>query len=308
MSALTGPARARADRFAALSREPFDTVSSRSGGLARNWKSLREILRRRELLVLLIRRDLKARYKDSALGFVWSLIRPLTQFAIYYLVVGQILSASRGIPDFAVFVFSGLTLYGLFSETIGGATSSIIANSGLIKKVQLPREIFPLASVGSGLFNFGIQLIVLIIASLLLGGLDLGWHLLYAPAAIVVVLLYATAFGIFLSAVNVFLRDVQYLIELALMVLMWASPIVYSWTMVHNLLGNSPLLEIYTDNPLTLAVLAFQRAFRAVGIAGVEYPAHLEWRLLVAAVIAVILIVGAQRIFARLEGNFAQEL
>ena len=307
MAAHIEPADARETRLVALSQMPFEVVSARARGVAQSWGSLLDILRRRELLRLLVRRDIRARYKDSALGFVWSLLKPLTQFAIYFFVVGQVLSASRGIPDFAVFVFSGLTIYGLFSETVTGATSSIISNSGLIKKVSLPREIFPLASVGSGLFSFFVQLIVLILASLLLGGLNFGWHLLYAIPAVLVIVIYATAIGLLLSAVNVYLRDVQYLVELVMMVLLWASPIVYAWSMVRNLVGPGLLLDVYTDNPITLSVLAFQKAFRAVGL-GAVYPDMLLLRLVITGLIGIVFIVLAQRVFARLEGNFAQEL
>jgi ABC-2 type transport system permease protein len=294
-------------RFAALSLLPFEIITSRPRGLSQSWRALAAVLRRRELLVLLVRRDLKAKYKDSALGFIWSLARPLTQFAIYYLVIGKVLAASRGIPDFAIFVFAGLTVYGLFSEIVGGATGSIIANSGLVKKVSLPREIFPLASVGSALFNFVIQAIVLVIASLALGGLNPGPHLLYALAGIGVIVTFGTAIGLLLCAINVYLRDIQYLLEIVLLVLMWASPIVYSWSMVRAAAGNGVLLEVYTDNPITLSVLAFQRAFRPVS-APAEYPADLALRLAIAAVVGLVLVVVAQRVFARFEGNFAQEL
>src|SRR5690606_4955539 len=140
---------------------PLRTVGSADGGIRQGWRSLRDVLGRRELLGLLVRRDLKARYKGSALGFLWSFIRPLTQLLIYYVVVGQFLQAARGIPDFAVYIFCGLTIFGLFSETLAGASTSIISNQGLIKKIALPREIFPLASVGSALFNFAVQLLVL---------------------------------------------------------------------------------------------------------------------------------------------------
>jgi len=307
MAAPISAADAREARFVALAGMPLETVGAHSRGLRQSWRALAQVVRRRELLGLLVRRDLKARYKDSALGFLWSLVRPLTQFAIYFLVIGQVLSASRGIPDFAVFVFSGLTIYGLFSDIVSGATSSIMANSGLIKKVQLPREIFPLSSVGSGLFNFAVQLVVLIIASLALGGLNPGWHLFYGVGAIALVLVYATAAGVLLSAVNVYLRDVQYLVDLLLVILLWASPIVYAWRMVRDILGGGLLLELYTDNPLTLSVLAFQKAFRPVDIAA-EYPGLLWLRMLVAGVVGLALVVVAQRVFARLEGNFAQEL
>ena len=136
---------------------PLEEVGG-SHGRRSSVGALRNVLSRREMLGLLIRRDLKARYKDSTLGFFWSTARPLIQLAIYFVVMGQFLQAAKSIPDFAVYVFAGLSAIGLFTEIITGATSSILNNGGLVKKVYLPREIFPLSSVGSALFNFGIQL------------------------------------------------------------------------------------------------------------------------------------------------------
>lgn len=269
--------------------------------------SVRDIVIHREMLDLLIRRDLKARYKDSALGFLWALARPLVQLGIYFVVLGNFLGAARGIPDFAVFVFTGLTAMGLFQEIAVGGTGSVLANSGLVKKVYMPRELFPLASAGSALFNFGIQLVVLVVATIVVGAFPLHWEILYAIPALAIVLLYGIAFALVFSAVNVYLRDTQYLVEVATMLLFWISPVVYSWQMVSGIITNPLILEIYTNNPLTLAILGFQRAFWVSGD-GLPYPEDLALRMLVASVVGVILIFFSHRVFLRLQGNFAQEL
>ena len=296
------------DRYATLAQQELVTVGSGAGSGKGFIASIREISKHREMLSLLIRRDLKSRYKDSALGFVWTLVRPVTQLLIYYVVIGNFLQAAKGIPDFAIYVFTGLTAYGLFNEIISGSTSSIVGNAGLIKKVYLPREIFPLASVGSAIFNFLIQLGILLVATLALGAFPISPEIVYFIPSLLVLLVYATAFGLLLSAVNVYLRDVQYLVEVVLMLLLWASPIVYAWGMVKNALGPGLLLEIYTNNPITLAVLGFQNAFWLSGHDVVPYPDFLMLRLGIAFVIGVILIAVFQRVFARLQGNFAQVL
>jgi ABC-2 type transport system permease protein len=306
MSEPLDPIVVRRDRFARLAAEPLQLVSGKTGTAGA--EPLRRIFRQREMLDLLIRRDLKARYKDSSLGFVWSLVRPLTQLAIYYVVVGQFLGAARGIPDFAIYVFTGLAIYGLFSEIVMGGVGSILANSGLVKKISLPREVFPLASVGSGLFNFGIQLVILIIATFLVGAPPLHADLLFAIPSVALILIYGTALGLLLSAVNVYLRDVQYLVEVAVMLLMWASPIVYSWAMVRDIVGPWPLLEVYTDNPITLAVLGFQRAFWVAGDDPSAYPSQLLLRMIIAILVGLVCLVLAHFAFRRLQGNFAQEL
>ncbi|WP_350347321.1 ABC transporter permease [Agromyces sp. G08B096] len=294
------------ERFDALARQPMHVVGST--GTRGIFSSLREIAGHREMLSLLVRRDLKARYKDSTLGFLWTLIRPLTQLLIYYIVIGKFLSAERGIPDFAVYVFTGLTAYGLFSEIVSGGTASIVGNAGLIKKIYLPREVFPLATVGSALFNFSIQLAILLAATLALVAFPIGPDLVYFIPGVLVLLIYGTAFGLLLAAVNVYLRDIQYLVEVLLLLLLWASPIVYSWEMVRDVLGAGPALEIYTNNPITLGVLAFQRSLWTAGAETAAYPSDLMLRLGIAIVIGVLLLVGAHRVFTKLQGNFAQAL
>lgn len=270
-----------------------------------------DIWRHRQLLGLLVRRDVKARYKDSVLGMLWTLINPLVQLAVYYLVMGQILGAAKGITDFAVYIFAGLTIYGLFSETLSGSTGSIVANSGLVKKVYVPREIFPLAAVGSALFTFSVQLLVLIVASFTLGVPPISWSLLYFFPSVLLILVYALAFGLLLSALNVYLRDVQYLTQVLLMLAMWASPIVYAWTMVGDVVARFHLpawvLEVYTASPLTLSVLGFHRAFWGAGQAS-DFPPDLLLRMGIAFVIGLVLLYVCHRAFARLQGNFAQEL
>jgi ABC-2 type transport system permease protein len=297
----------REARFAALATKPMVQIGPTTGALGKTWSAIRDVLSQREMLGLLVRRDLKAKYKDSALGFLWSLVRPLTQLVIYYVVIGKFLRAAQGTPDFAIYVFTGLTAYTLFSEIVSSGTSSIVGNAGLIKKIYLPREIFPLASVGSALFNFLIQFGILVLATLVFGKFP--WHpgIVYLVPSFLLIVIFGTAFAILLSALNVYLRDIQYLVEVAIMILMWASPIVYPWSTVQNALGNGVLLDIYTDNPITLAVLGFQRAMWVAGD-NVPSPEWLMPRILIACVVGLIMLFGFQRVFARLQGNFAQEL
>jgi ABC-2 type transport system permease protein len=309
----------RAERLARL---PFERMDARRRnvfvGLA---VSVRDIFRVRELLGLLVRRQLKARYKDSSLGFLWTLIRPLTMLIIYFVAIGQFLGAARNIPEFAIFVFTGLTLWGLYSEIVSTGTTSIVENAGLIKKVYLPREIFPLASAGSALVNFAVQLGVLLAATLLFGQFPLSWNLLYLPAATVIAIIYAVGLAILLSALNVYLRDIQYLVEVGMAIFFWASPIVYSWSFVVAAAKDSGLAwleSVYLLNPVSVAILAFQKALWAAGsetrvLGGTEippqpWPADLDLRLLIVGVIGLVFLVVAQRIFARLQGNFAQEI
>ncbi|RXZ51588.1 ABC transporter permease [Agromyces binzhouensis] len=305
MSTSSDAAAIRAARFRTLSDLPMEETAKDGGGYSLVG-SLKEILGRREMLGLMVRRDLKARYKDSSLGFFWSLVRPLTQLAIYYVVLGQFLGAARGIPDFAIYVFTGLTAYTLFSEIVLGGAGSIVGNAGLVKKIYLPREIFPLASIGSAIFNFAIQLGILLLATLVLGAFPIHAGLAYFFPSLAILLVFGAALALLLAAINVFLRDVQYLIEVVVMLLMWASPIVYSWSMVKSVV-QPWVLDLYTNNPITLAVLGFQKAFWTAG-ADASYPDDLLLRQGIAILVGLVGLVAAHAVFNRMQGDFAQAL
>jgi len=118
----------------------------------------------------------------------------------------------------------------------------------------------------------------------------------------------STALALLLSATNVYLRDVQYLVEIMLMIFMWASPIVYSWALVQKAVAGHPWLEqLYLANPMTLIVLGFQKAFWVAGD-GQPFPEHLGRDLVLAFGVSIFLLWFSQRVFARLQSNFAQEL
>lgn len=289
--------------------EPLREVG-RSGGNRGFIMSLREIFQYRQLLNRLIVRELRAKYKNSSLGIVWSLIRPLAQLLIYYIAIGQFLGAARAIPDFAIFVFTGLTVWGLYSEIVSSGTTSIVGNAGLVKKVYVPREIFPLAAVGGALFNFLVQFFILVVATFVLARPPLTLDLLYAPLSVAVVVVVATALALLLGALNVYLRDVQHLVEIMLLIFFWASPITYSMRFVNQALHGSWLEELYLANPVTLAVIGMQKAMWVSGqLDPSQYWPPLLWlRLLIALAAGLVFFVIAQSVFSRLQSNFAQEL
>ncbi len=299
------------DRFTRLSAEPFITIDAR--GLRGNGRGgkVGELFQRRELLMLLIRRDLQARYRDSFLGFLWTVIRPLVQFLVYYLVLGRVLQAERGIDNFAIYLFAGFTLYTFVADVISGATGSIIGNAGLVKKIYLPREIFPLGSIGAAGFMFLVQLAVLLAGAIALGALPAPVHMLWFFPSLGMILLWSVAIGLLLSALNVYLRDIQYLTEVVVMLAMWASPIVYSWQMVQDVVRSAGIgdwiLEVYLANPLTIGVMGFHRAFWGSGTIA-DYPAGLGVRMLIMSVVGALFLWFAHRVFTRMQGNFAQEL
>jgi len=306
-------------RAAALAAEPLRFAGPQPGIVGGTKNSISDVWHHRELLGQLTRREIKARYKDSVLGLLWSLIRPIVMLMIYWLVMGNFLGAARGVNQFAIYIFTGLAIWQLFSDIVSGGTASIVGNGGLIKKVYVPREVFPLSVVGSALFNFAMQLVILLLFTIVRGQFPTGTRWFFFPLSLLLTVIWATALALILSAVNVYLRDVQYLVELGVTVLFWVSPIVYAWGFVQPVLGLT-LQRIYLANPMTLAVLGFQRAFWIGGDSPVYdnygyqiippalQPTFLLERMAIAIAISLIILWFAQRIFSRLQGNFAQEM
>jgi ABC-2 type transport system permease protein len=272
------------------------------------------VWRYRELLMNLVRKELKVKYKNSGLGFAWSMLNPAMYLAVFY-VVFQIVLGS-GIPQFAIFLLCGLLAWNLFSISLGGATGSIVSNASLVNKVYFPREILPLSAVGANLVHFFLQALVLLLALVVARrGVDGDYVWLALPALLVLVLL-ASALAIFLSCVNVYARDTQHLLELVLLAWFWLTPIVYHWGLPAQKLTDagwpSGLLLL---NPMTSIVLALQRALYGSTTFPDGAPllpdASPLWyfrNLVIVGAVAVVLLGLALRLFGKLEGNFAEEL
>lgn len=293
----------------------------------------------RELLGNLVRKELKVRYKGSSLGFVWSLLNPAMYLVVFYVAFQLVLKA--GIPSFAIFILTGLLAWNFFSIAAGASVNAIVGNASLVNKVWFPREILPLASVGANLVHFWLQAAVLAIAVIgveayklvadpsdaaraTLPHVDPAYVWLVIPAVIALVVL-TSAFAIFLSCVNVYARDTQHLLELAMLAWFWMTPIIYPWGLQANKLVESDLPSWLTlVNPITPIVLAIQRALygiveapAGVGIRGEPLttiqlpPESALWyfrNLAIVIVVGGVLFALALKLFTRLEADFAEEL
>ncbi len=282
---------------------------------------MRNIWRYRELLVNLVRKELKVKYKNSVLGFVWSLLNPALYLAVFYVVFQVVLKA--GIDDFAIFLLAGLLPWNLFATSLGSSAGSIVGNASLVNKVYFPRDILPLASVGAGLVHFFLQSVVLVAALAAFRFPPAPEYLPVVLVALVVLLVLTAALGIALAAANVYLRDTQHLVELVLLAWFWATPIVYQYRLLSDRLAEKSALLLV--NPITPIVLAFQRGIynrvggaspggRLQGLAqspGILPDASLLWYLRNVALIGVaaaLLLAAALWLFSRLEDGFAEEL
>ena len=272
-------------------------------------ESIREIISHHELLLNLVRLELKSKYKASALGFAWSLLNPAMYLVVFYIAFDVILGA--GIPRFPIYLLSGLLVWNFFTAALNSGTGSVVAGSGLVKKVWFPREILPLASVGAALVHFFLQLLVLV-GALVLVQHPVGWtEVPLLPFALVDLILLAAALALLFSVANVYLRDMAHFVELATMAWFWVTPIVYPFTQLAKALhGHAGLALI---NPVTPIVVTFQRALYGEFGKTPVLPAtlHFSWylrNLVILTAAILILLVIALRVFNRLEGNLAEEL
>jgi ABC-2 type transport system permease protein len=288
-------------------------VSFWSLGLG-DWKN---VWKWRELLFSMVFANIKSRYKGSALGLTWALLRPLATLLVYTLAVGYFLGASRNIPDFGLFLFSGLIAYNFFSDIVVAGTQSITGNSNLMKKIWFPREILPLATAGVAVVNTLFQFAVLIVAYLVLGEYPKLGALVYLVPGILILLILGLAASFVLSVVNVRYRDTQFIIEIVLQIGFWLTPIIYSWRYAvdffNESLGAFWLSDVYVFNPLTQSIVAFQQALwppivTSVGQQFVLFESALSPALWGAVGASVILFWLAQRFFAVRQGKLAAQL
>lgn len=299
-----------------LDDAPVRVVSARDNLRTR----LKNLWSRRELLSSLVFSDIRIKYKGSTLGIFWSMLAPALTLGIYDLVFSVILK--NGIPNFALYLFSGLVVWNMFQNAINMATGVIVDRAGLVKKVSFPREILALANVGAAVIYFAIQLGVLCVFLVILGHAP-AWNFLWIlPFSFVALYLLTASIAIVMSAITVYLRDMRHLMEVVLQLWFWMSPVVYSYEKtIAGPLHRHGLAWAYFLNPVTLIIMTFQRIFyvhtsvlSTVANGGIinvlpKWPmsTYFYVNIFLVALMACIFLV-ALTVFGRLEGNFESEL
>ena len=255
-------------------------------------KHLRDLWAYRELLYFLAWRDLKVRYKQTALGAAWAVIQPfftMVVFSIFFGYLGKI--PSDGIP-YPIFASSALLPWSLFAHALNESSNSLVNNQGLITKVYFPRLIIPIAPLFVGLVDFGIAFIVLI-GMMLFYGITPGVAILAAPPFVLLALLTALAVGMWLSALNVQYRDVRYTIPFLTQLWLFATPVAYPSSLLPE-----PWRSVYGLNPMAGVVEGFRWAL----LGRTSAPGS----LIVISVVAVLaLLIGGLWYFTRMEQTFA---
>jgi ABC-2 type transport system permease protein len=299
-----------------LDDTPVRVVSARPALSTR----LKNLWSRRELLLGLIWSDIRIKYKNSTLGIFWSMLSPAFTLGVYYLVFSVVLR--NGIPNFVIYLFSGLVVWNMFQNSINTATGVIVDRAALVKKVSFPREILALSNVGAAVVYFVVQLAVLIIFVAAVGHAPAWRFILILPISFLSLYFFTSALAMVMSAINVYLRDMKHLMEVLLQLWFWLTPVVYSYE--HSIaphLSRHGLSLIYFLNPITLIVVTFQRVFYVGTVVKStvapysminilptwSFDKFLELNLALFGVTVVFFFI-AEAIFGRLEGNFESEL
>jgi lipopolysaccharide transport system permease protein len=221
-------------------------------------KKIAEIIQYRELLTNFVIKDLKVRYKSSALGFFWSLLNPLLMMLIFTFVFAHVFKT--GVKNFPIFLLTGLLAWNYFNMAVAGGTASVLGNAALVKKIYFPRELLPIASVLAELVNFLIATLLLFVFLAISG-----YHFyLFIPLILLVIIiqtLFTIGVVLFLSGINVYFRDIQYIVNVVLMALFYATPILYTIDMVKkvSLFAKNPwLLTLYKVNPIASFMMLYR--------------------------------------------------
>lgn len=266
------------------------TVTSPPKGV--DFGRIKEIWNYRELLYFFTWRDIKVRYKQTIVGIGWAILQPILSMLVFTLIFGKFAKIPSDELPYPIFAYSGLLPWQLFSRGLSEASASLVANSGVITKVYFPRLILPASSTISGLLDFSLAFLVLLI--LMLGfGAKPTIGILALPLFLVIIVLASLSVGILFSAVNVKYRDVRYALPFLTQVWFFATPIVYSVSIIPE-----KFRILMGLNPMSGVIEGFRWALLGKG--------QLEWGMVgLSLVVVLLLFIGGLAYFFKAEREFA---
>lgn len=257
-------------------------------------KTIKELYAYREMIFSLVRRDLKGRYKGSALGFLWTFINPLLQLGVYTMVFSVIMRS--GIEDYYLFLFVALIPWIFFSSSLASGASCIWAQQDMVKKIYFPREVLPISFVTSQFVNMILSFFV-VFAVLILSGKGLNLvAILYLPIIMIIEYVLALSMTMMFSAITVYLRDMEYLLGIVTMAWQFSSPVMYSTDQVPQTMS-----WLFNLNPMTPIIIAYRDIlyYRQVPKLGT---------LIHASAFGLIMLIVGIAVFGKLKRHFAEAL
>jgi homopolymeric O-antigen transport system permease protein len=263
---------------------------------SRGWIGLGavELWRHRDLAYFLVWRDLKVRYKQTAFGVAWAVLQPVALMLVFSAFLGRIQGIGPAGVPYPLFALSGLVPWTLFSQSLSGASNSLVNSQNLISKVYFPRLLLPLSAVASFIVDFLIASVVLVIAMLFFGRVPPVTYL-WVPLLGLYAVIVALAVGLWLAAINVRYRDVKYAIPFLIQVWLFASPVAYSSSLVP-----AEWRALFSLNPMTGVI----EGFRWAALGGPR-P---DLTIVASAAATLVILVGGLAYFRRVERTFADTI
>ena len=255
---------------------------------------IREVIEYRDMIYSMVKRELRGRYQKSVLGMLWALLNPLFQIAIYTFVFGVIFPSS--IENYYIYLTAGIVPWTFFSEAVGQGAGCIVSNANLATKIYFPREVLPVSAVTAKFVNMLLSFVVVFLF-IIVGGVGINplviWFL---PVIMIAEYILCLGFTLLFSAITVYLRDMEYITGILMMAWIWGTPIMYS---MDNL--QPAVKTILLCNPMTSVVQSYHAVLYYKQLPDLMYTA-ITW------ISAIVILLIGELVFARLEGDFAEEM
>lgn len=253
----------------------------------------KNIYQYRELLKSNIKKEIRGKYKHSFLGVLWSFLNPLLQLAVYAIIFPFILKNTQ--ENYVIFLCVALIPWNFFTTVVNQSTGTVINNADIVKKVYFPREILPISVVTSQLVNFLISTVIILVF-VLCSGMGISKYLIFYPIILLIQYIFSIGVAFIVSSLTVFLRDLEHLINIAMMMLFYGSPIAYSPEVL-----TGKLSLIITLNPMAHILIAYRDIFYYQRMPNMQH-------LGILALFSVLIFVIGYAIFNKLQKSFAEEL
>ena len=253
----------------------------------------KEIYKYRHMLKTLVKQDINGRYKGSFFGFLWTLLNPLLMLFVYSLVFQFIFKT--GIEHYSIYLFICLMPWNAFANSIANGTTCVSNNASILKKVYFPREILPLSVVISNTIQYFFSAVIIFIA-LLVSGVGISWFALFLPLIVLIQAIFSLGVIFMLSAANVYVRDVQYIMNPVMMIWMYACPILYSISMVPE-----RFIKLYRLNPMVSIMEGYQSILYSK-----TWPDFGSLGIVI--LVSIVFLVIGYLIFNKLQRRFAEEV
>jgi len=268
-------------------------------------EQFKNLFKYKELLLNFAKKELKIKYKNSVLGFFWSLLNPILMMLVFTFVFTYAFKpqglAKMGIDSYPLFILAGLLPWNFFNASVIGSTISIVGNASLIKKVYFPRELLPISIALANLVNFALELLVFLAFIVVIGLFKPRFLAIYKFLPFLLLLLpilfiLTVGVSLLVAALNVYLRDIQHLVGILLLMLFYSTPIIYP--MPTNL---GKYTALYSLNPMVSIVMSFKNALFWLAVPSLHFIAY-------SSVFAIVMFLFGYLIFIRLEPDFAEEV